>query len=147
MGIARTRIRDSRMKMRMLPLTCCPSATLCTPAKLSHLATVAQSRSLAKNYRPAKRKTFLRTAEPLPKSADDLHRAIKRFTNNNRALFGHGAEVLTNVTREFVAAHKGMRTVVWPAKHRGKFVTTLFQIVGCFIPRAYPIASCERKPV
>ncbi len=46
---------------------------------------------------------------------DDPHRAIKAFLIENSALFGHGIDVLTNasITREFVTAHNGMRTVVW----------------------------------
>jgi hypothetical protein len=46
---------------------------------------------------------------------DDPRRAIKAFLIENAALFGHGAEVLTNATisREFVSAHNGMRTVEW----------------------------------
>lgn len=46
---------------------------------------------------------------------DDPHRAVKAFLIENAVLFGHGPEVLTDatITREFVTAHNGMRTVVW----------------------------------
>jgi len=46
---------------------------------------------------------------------DDPYRAIKAFLIENAALFGHGAEVLTNavVARDFVTAHNGMRTTIW----------------------------------
>ncbi len=46
---------------------------------------------------------------------NDPHRAIKAFLVENAALFEHGPEVLTNatITREFVSAHNGMRTVIW----------------------------------
>jgi hypothetical protein len=48
-------------------------------------------------------------------ASDDPHRAIKAFLIENAAVFGHGPEALTNatITREFVTAHNGMRTVVW----------------------------------
>ena len=48
-------------------------------------------------------------------AANDPHRAVKSFLNEHAALFGYGAEVLTNarLKREFVTAHNGMRSVVW----------------------------------
>jgi outer membrane protein assembly factor BamB len=58
-----------------------------------------------------------RTAQSPPAATDDdPHHSIKRFLNENAALFEHGAEVLTNnaaIAREFVTARNGMRTVVW----------------------------------
>jgi hypothetical protein len=46
---------------------------------------------------------------------DEPYRAIKAFLIENAALFGHGPEVLTNgaITRDYVTAYNGMRTVIW----------------------------------
>jgi uncharacterized repeat protein (TIGR01451 family) len=45
----------------------------------------------------------------------DPHGPVKRFVNEHRALFGHGAEALAaaRVKREFTTAHNGLRTVAW----------------------------------
>ena len=122
MGIARTRIRDSRMKMRMLPLTCCPSATLslCTPAKLSHPATVAQSRSLAKNYRPAKRKTFSRITAKLKKNTTMRSQsmterlALTRRENEVMSCLAKGRlnkEIADELGISFSAVHKHQHNI------------------------------------
>ena len=52
---------------------------------------------------------------PLPSETDAPHGPIKRFLDENRALFGHGAEVLSTaiIVRDYVTAHNGMRTVIW----------------------------------
>lgn len=55
-------------------------------------------------------------AQAVPKPGeDDPLRPIKRFLNENSALFGHGAEALTNagIKDDFVTPHNGMRSVVW----------------------------------
>jgi outer membrane protein assembly factor BamB len=46
---------------------------------------------------------------------NDPHRAIKRFLNEHRALFGHDASVLENawIYQDYVTPHNGMRTTVW----------------------------------
>ena len=48
-------------------------------------------------------------------AADDSYRPVKAFLAEHTALFNFGAEVLQGavVSRESVAAHNGMRTVVW----------------------------------
>ncbi len=53
------------------------------------------------------------TARRVPVS--DPHRPVKNFLNEYAALFGHGAEALADArtNRDFVAAHNGVRTVVW----------------------------------
>jgi uncharacterized repeat protein (TIGR01451 family) len=53
------------------------------------------------------------TAASFP--ANDIDRATKAFLQDNQALFGFGAEVLTNARsrREFVTPHSGLRTVIW----------------------------------
>jgi len=47
--------------------------------------------------------------------ANDTNRATKAFLREHSKLFGHGAEALeqARISREFVTAHNGMRTVVW----------------------------------
>ena len=47
--------------------------------------------------------------------ADDAYAPVRRFVDENAALFGHDATALkdSRVTREDVTAHNGMRTVVW----------------------------------
>lgn len=54
-----------------------------------------------------------KTAAEFP--ANEPHRATKAFLKEQRALFGHGPEVLANakIKRDFVTAHNEMRTVVW----------------------------------
>jgi hypothetical protein len=46
---------------------------------------------------------------------------IRAFLESNRALFGHGAEVLDSarITRDYVTPHSGMRTVVWQQELEG----------------------------
>jgi hypothetical protein len=53
---------------------------------------------------------------------------VKRFLDENAALFGHGAEVLASarITREFVGEHNGLRTIVWEQRLDG---IPLFQSV------------------
>src|SRR6266508_5973696 len=48
-------------------------------------------------------------------AAADPHAPIKSFLDANSGLFGHGAEVLNGarISREFLTAHNGLRTVVW----------------------------------
>lgn len=48
-------------------------------------------------------------------SSTDSNRVTKAFLREHSALFGHGPEALNaaRVKREFVAAHNGLRTVVW----------------------------------
>ncbi len=50
-------------------------------------------------------------------SADDPYRAVKGFLNEQSALFGHDASVLSTgnarITRDSVGKHNGLRTVVW----------------------------------
>ncbi len=45
----------------------------------------------------------------------DYYEPVRRFVDENAAIFGHGSDVLQDarITREDVAAHNGMRTVVW----------------------------------
>ncbi len=45
----------------------------------------------------------------------DPHQTLKTFLNEHASLYGHGAEVLATatVTRDFTAAHNGLRTTVW----------------------------------
>ena len=45
----------------------------------------------------------------------DFYGPVRRFVDENAALFGHGADVLqgARMTREDVTAHNGMRSVVW----------------------------------
>ena len=47
--------------------------------------------------------------------ANDPHRITKAFIREHSKLFGHGPEALekARITREFVGAHNGLRTVVW----------------------------------
>ena len=53
--------------------------------------------------------------------AGDPDRAAKAFLNEHAALFGHGAEVLSQArrTREFVTPHNGLRTVIWQQELEG----------------------------
>jgi uncharacterized repeat protein (TIGR01451 family) len=46
---------------------------------------------------------------------NDPHRAVKAFLDEHAALIGYGAEALNGaeVRREYVAAHNGLRTVIW----------------------------------
>ncbi|MEO6036146.1 MAG: M36 family metallopeptidase, partial [Verrucomicrobiota bacterium] len=52
-------------------------------------------------------------AKAIPEN--DPHRSIKAFLNEEAAIFGHGAEVLTGarINREFVSAHSGLKTTIW----------------------------------
>src|SRR6185503_4389167 len=51
----------------------------------------------------------------------DPHRAVKAFLNEHSALLGYGAEALNGarVSREYVGAHNGLRTVVWQQELNG----------------------------
>ncbi|MEK0447386.1 MAG: hypothetical protein RLZZ399_2707, partial [Verrucomicrobiota bacterium] len=49
-------------------------------------------------------------------AGEDPYATLRRFVEENAALFGHDAEALSRavrVTREDVSAHNGMRSVVW----------------------------------
>ncbi|MEY2600564.1 MAG: hypothetical protein RLZZ142_2823, partial [Verrucomicrobiota bacterium] len=49
-------------------------------------------------------------------AGEDPNATLKRFVDENAALFGHGSEAVAQgvrVMREDVAAHNGMRSVVW----------------------------------
>ena len=47
--------------------------------------------------------------------ADEPHREVKAFLDEYKALYGHGAEALTNaqVKRDYTNQHNGLRSVVW----------------------------------
>lgn len=53
------------------------------------------------------------TLQAIP--ANDPHRIVKAFLNEQAALFGHGAEVIdaARVKKDYVTPHNGLRTVVW----------------------------------
>ena len=59
------------------------------------------------------------TAQAIP--AADPHRAVKAFLNEHAALFGYDASALADarVTRDYVTAHNGLRTVVWQQQLNG----------------------------
>ena len=52
---------------------------------------------------------------------NDPHRAVKAFLQENASLFGYGAEVLgtATVSRDYVTAHNGVRTVIWQQELEG----------------------------
>ncbi len=54
-------------------------------------------------------------------AGDDPYRITKAFLRDHRRLFGFGSEALDNarITREFVTAHNGLRTVVWEQQAEG----------------------------
>ena len=54
-------------------------------------------------------------------AVDDPYRITKAFLQDHRRLFGFGPEALDNarITREFVTAHNGLRTVVWEQQAEG----------------------------
>ncbi|MEQ1850118.1 MAG: M36 family metallopeptidase [Chthoniobacteraceae bacterium] len=59
---------------------------------------------------------FLTPPAPVPVPVNgDFHEPVRRFIDENAALFGHASNVLqgAKITREDVAQHNGMRTVVW----------------------------------
>ena len=47
--------------------------------------------------------------------ATDPHRAVKAFIDEYRSVFGHRSDVLNSaaITKDYVTAHNGMRTMVW----------------------------------
>ncbi|HEY0552212.1 MAG TPA: hypothetical protein VGF13_21605, partial [Verrucomicrobiae bacterium] len=51
----------------------------------------------------------------------DPHRAVKAFLNEHSALLGYGPEALNGarISREYVGAHNGLRTVVWQQELNG----------------------------
>lgn len=51
----------------------------------------------------------------------DPYRKIKQFLNENAGMFGHGSETLNSarVSREFVTAHNGLKTIVWEQRLDG----------------------------
>ena len=51
----------------------------------------------------------------------DAYQPVRAFLNAHQALFGFGAEILSNATtkRDSVAAHNGLRTVVWQQQLNG----------------------------
>jgi len=53
--------------------------------------------------------------------APDPYRAIKTFLEENRALFEHGADILSNavIVRDYVTPHNGVRTVIWEQRLDG----------------------------
>jgi len=59
------------------------------------------------------------TAQAIPQN--DPHRAIKAFLNEHSALLGYGAEALNGarISREYVGAHNGLRTVIWQQELNG----------------------------
>jgi uncharacterized repeat protein (TIGR01451 family) len=59
------------------------------------------------------------TAQGIPKG--DPHRAINAFLNEHSALLGYGAEALNGarISREYVGAHNGLRTVIWQQELNG----------------------------
>ncbi|MCX6895243.1 MAG: M36 family metallopeptidase [Verrucomicrobia bacterium] len=61
------------------------------------------------------------SAKSLAAGVADPHHALKNFLNEHTALYGHGAEVLeaAAVTRDFTAAHSGLRTTVWQQQAAG----------------------------
>jgi len=61
-------------------------------------------------------------------AVDDPNRVTKAFIQEQSALFGHGPELLdqARVSRDYVTAHNGLRTVVWEQQLDG---ITIFQAV------------------
>ncbi len=59
------------------------------------------------------------TAQGIP--SNDPHRAVKAFLNEHAGLIGYNASALTGarVSRDYVATHNGMRTVVWQQELNG----------------------------
>ncbi len=53
--------------------------------------------------------------------ASDPHRVVKAFLNENRALFGYGADSLdiAVVARDYVTKHNGLHTTVWQQRVGG----------------------------
>ncbi|MBM3878206.1 MAG: hypothetical protein FJ387_00545 [Verrucomicrobia bacterium] len=51
----------------------------------------------------------------------DQHRVVKAFLNEHAGLFGHNADALASarITRDYVAAHSGLRTVIWQQEFQG----------------------------
>ncbi|MBI3882612.1 MAG: hypothetical protein HY301_21440, partial [Verrucomicrobia bacterium] len=96
------------------------------------------------------------TAAAIP--AADPHRPIKAFLNEHAAVFGFDASALvpTRVTHDFVAAHNGLRTVVWQQEVDGiavfncllaGFVTAkgeLVKVTSDFVPKL-PVAVASVK--
>src|SRR5881397_930519 len=54
-------------------------------------------------------------AVPPRVDAPDAHPSVKQFLDENSAVFGHDSTILNDarISREFVTAHNGMRTIVW----------------------------------
>jgi hypothetical protein len=63
---------------------------------------------------PGTTNIVLPAGAPVEAEPGDPHAPIKAFLDRNAALFGHGAEALADarITRDYVTAHNGLRTVV-----------------------------------
>ena len=64
---------------------------------------------------PGSTNNVLPAVAPADTEPGDPHATIRSFLDRNAALFGHGAEALAGarITRDYVTAHNGLRTVVW----------------------------------
>jgi Zn-dependent metalloprotease len=93
-------------------------------------------------------------------AAKDPHPAVKTFLQEHRGLFGHGSEVLAaaRVSRDYITAKNGLRTVVWQQEldripiHEGVLIahTTrdgqLVTIASQFLPDPAAAAAGDPNP-
>jgi hypothetical protein len=69
-----------------------------------------------------------------PNEPRDSNHRIRQFLDENAALFGHSSEILSaaRISREYVTAHNGLRTVVWEQQLDGipVFEAVLYGHIG-----------------
>jgi len=99
-GLAELQRRSPRLKVEFDPVSGSPKSVSATDGFLTG---------------PDGKGAAISPASLAGVAADDPHRVTKAFLKEHRQLFGHGAEVLeqSRISREYVTAHNGLKTVIW----------------------------------